>query len=205
MRRGYALTIRWSSSSAPRAARRAPSTRLTTATSRWHARPWGGSSSSACSSSSSPRPGTSTSRRRSRIDLLWRERPLPTFLEPRSSRTTTPSRSIFCATGASRPTRRCSSSAPTSSRTFCPGATRMESSSTSGWRWPLARATPRRSWRRCGRCWPDRIAWSSSRSRLVPASSRDIRARVARGEAVDGLVPPAVARLIVELGLYAGR
>ena len=40
---------------------------------------------------------------------------------------------------------------------------------------------------------------------LVPASSRDIRARVARGEAVDGLVPPAVARLIVELGLYAGR
>ena len=36
----------------------------------------------------------------------------------------------------------------------------------------------------------------------VEASSTDIRARVARGEPVDGLVPPAVARRIVELGLY---
>lgn len=36
----------------------------------------------------------------------------------------------------------------------------------------------------------------------VPVSSREIRARVARGEPVDGLVPPAVARLIDELGLY---
>jgi nicotinate-nucleotide adenylyltransferase len=36
----------------------------------------------------------------------------------------------------------------------------------------------------------------------VDASSTDIRARVARGEPIDGLVPPAVARRIVELGLY---
>lgn len=36
----------------------------------------------------------------------------------------------------------------------------------------------------------------------VPVSSRDVRARVARGEPVDGLVPPPVARLIAELGLY---
>lgn len=33
-------------------------------------------------------------------------------------------------------------------------------------------------------------------------SSRDIRARLARGEPVDGLLPPAVARLVAELGLY---
>ena len=36
----------------------------------------------------------------------------------------------------------------------------------------------------------------------VEASSTEIRARVARGESVDGLVPPAVAHRIVELGLY---
>lgn len=36
----------------------------------------------------------------------------------------------------------------------------------------------------------------------VPVSSRDIRARVARGEPIDGLVPPAVARLIAAEGLY---
>jgi nicotinate-nucleotide adenylyltransferase len=35
-----------------------------------------------------------------------------------------------------------------------------------------------------------------------PAASTDIRARVAAGEALDGLVPPAVARLIEERGLY---
>jgi nicotinate-nucleotide adenylyltransferase len=37
-----------------------------------------------------------------------------------------------------------------------------------------------------------------------PISSREIRERVARGEDVSGLVPPAVAALIEELGLYRG-
>jgi nicotinate-nucleotide adenylyltransferase len=36
----------------------------------------------------------------------------------------------------------------------------------------------------------------------VPVSSRDIRDRVARGESIDGLVPPAVAELIESLRLY---
>jgi nicotinate-nucleotide adenylyltransferase len=36
----------------------------------------------------------------------------------------------------------------------------------------------------------------------VPISSRDIRDRVARGEPIDDLVPPAVAELIRSLGLY---
>jgi nicotinate-nucleotide adenylyltransferase len=35
-----------------------------------------------------------------------------------------------------------------------------------------------------------------------PISSRDVRARVARGEPIDGLVPPEVAELIRKLGLY---
>jgi nicotinate-nucleotide adenylyltransferase len=35
-----------------------------------------------------------------------------------------------------------------------------------------------------------------------PISSSDVRARVARGEAIDDLVPPAVARLIEAKGLY---
>ena len=38
----------------------------------------------------------------------------------------------------------------------------------------------------------------------LPISSRDIRERVARGEDVSGFVPPAVARLISERGLYRG-
>jgi nicotinate-nucleotide adenylyltransferase len=38
----------------------------------------------------------------------------------------------------------------------------------------------------------------------LPISSRDIRDRVARGEDVSDLVPPAVADLISELGLYRG-
>ena len=38
----------------------------------------------------------------------------------------------------------------------------------------------------------------------MPISSRDIRERVARGENVRGLVPPAVAKLISERGLYRG-
>jgi nicotinate-nucleotide adenylyltransferase len=36
----------------------------------------------------------------------------------------------------------------------------------------------------------------------VPISSQEIRERVARGEAIDDLVPPAVADLIDSLGLY---
>jgi nicotinate-nucleotide adenylyltransferase len=36
----------------------------------------------------------------------------------------------------------------------------------------------------------------------LPISSREIRARVARGEPIDHLVPSAVAKLIEELGLY---
>jgi nicotinate-nucleotide adenylyltransferase len=36
----------------------------------------------------------------------------------------------------------------------------------------------------------------------VPISSRDIRDRVARGETIEELVPPAVAELIESLGLY---
>ena len=38
----------------------------------------------------------------------------------------------------------------------------------------------------------------------VDISSRDIRDRVKRGEDINGLVPPAVARLISEQGLYRG-
>lgn len=35
-----------------------------------------------------------------------------------------------------------------------------------------------------------------------PAASTDVRARAAAGESLDGLVPPAVARLVEERGLY---
>jgi nicotinate-nucleotide adenylyltransferase len=35
-----------------------------------------------------------------------------------------------------------------------------------------------------------------------PAASTDIRARIAAGEPLDGLVPAAVARLVAERGLY---
>ena len=38
----------------------------------------------------------------------------------------------------------------------------------------------------------------------LPISSRDIRERVARGEPIDGLVPPAVTELIDSLALYRG-
>ena len=37
----------------------------------------------------------------------------------------------------------------------------------------------------------------------VPISSSEIRARVARGEPIDDLVPPTVADAIARLGLYA--
>jgi nicotinic acid mononucleotide adenylyltransferase len=36
----------------------------------------------------------------------------------------------------------------------------------------------------------------------VPVSAREIRARLARGEPIDGLVPAVVARAIAENGLY---
>jgi nicotinate-nucleotide adenylyltransferase len=36
----------------------------------------------------------------------------------------------------------------------------------------------------------------------TPVSSTEIRERVARGEPIDALVPPAVAALVAELGLY---
>jgi nicotinate-nucleotide adenylyltransferase len=40
--------------------------------------------------------------------------------------------------------------------------------------------------------------------RAVPVSSSEIRERVARGESIDGLVPPQVASEIARLGLYSG-
>jgi nicotinate-nucleotide adenylyltransferase len=47
---------------------------------------------------------------------------------------------------------------------------------------------------------PDRVEFFEIEP--LPISSRDIRARVARGEPIDQLVPPAVAELIESLGLY---
>jgi nicotinate-nucleotide adenylyltransferase len=47
---------------------------------------------------------------------------------------------------------------------------------------------------------PDRIDFFEIEP--VPISSREIRDRVARGEAIDDVVPPAVAELIQSLGLY---
>jgi nicotinate-nucleotide adenylyltransferase len=47
---------------------------------------------------------------------------------------------------------------------------------------------------------PDRIEFFEIEP--VPISSREIRDRVARGEAIDDVVPPAVAELIELLGLY---
>jgi nicotinate-nucleotide adenylyltransferase len=47
---------------------------------------------------------------------------------------------------------------------------------------------------------PDRVGFFEIEP--VDVSSRDIRARVARGKTIDGLVPPAVAREIERLGLY---
>jgi nicotinate-nucleotide adenylyltransferase len=49
---------------------------------------------------------------------------------------------------------------------------------------------------------PDRVLFFEIEP--VEVSSSDIRARVARGEPIDDLVPPAVAREIVRLGLYRG-
>jgi nicotinate-nucleotide adenylyltransferase len=49
---------------------------------------------------------------------------------------------------------------------------------------------------------PDRVLFFEIEP--VPVSSSEIRARVARGEPIDGLVPPAVAAEIVGRGLYRG-
>jgi nicotinate-nucleotide adenylyltransferase len=47
---------------------------------------------------------------------------------------------------------------------------------------------------------PDRVLFFEIEP--LPISSRDLRERVARGEPIDGLVPAAVADLIVSRGLY---
>jgi nicotinate-nucleotide adenylyltransferase len=47
---------------------------------------------------------------------------------------------------------------------------------------------------------PDRVRFFELEP--VPIASRDVRDRVARGEPIDDLVPPAVAARIAELGLY---
>jgi nicotinate-nucleotide adenylyltransferase len=47
---------------------------------------------------------------------------------------------------------------------------------------------------------PDRVTLFETEPHDV--SSRDIRARVERGESIDGLVPPVVATEIARLGLY---
>ena len=47
---------------------------------------------------------------------------------------------------------------------------------------------------------PERVTFFTFDS--PPVASKEIRARVARGVPIDGLVPPAVADLIWDLGLY---
>ncbi len=49
---------------------------------------------------------------------------------------------------------------------------------------------------------PDRVVFFDIEPN--PAASSEIRARAALGEPLDGLVPVAVERLILERGLYAG-
>jgi nicotinate-nucleotide adenylyltransferase len=49
---------------------------------------------------------------------------------------------------------------------------------------------------------PDRVLYFDLEP--VRVSSREIRALAARGEPIDGLVPPAVAEAIARLGLYRG-
>ena len=56
--------------------------------------------------------------------------------------------------------------------------------------------------RRCRRRPPDRVLFFEIEP--VPVSSREIREMVARGEPIDGLVPPAVAAAIAEKALYRG-
>jgi nicotinate-nucleotide adenylyltransferase len=47
---------------------------------------------------------------------------------------------------------------------------------------------------------PDRVRFFELEP--VPIASREVRERVARGEPIDDLVPPAVAELIAKRGLY---
>ncbi len=47
---------------------------------------------------------------------------------------------------------------------------------------------------------PDRVAFFDIPP--TPVSSRELRARLARGESIEGLVPPAVGQLIERLALY---
>jgi nicotinate-nucleotide adenylyltransferase len=47
---------------------------------------------------------------------------------------------------------------------------------------------------------PDRVLFFEIEP--LPISSRELRERVERGEPIDGFVPPGVAKLISELGLY---
>jgi len=47
---------------------------------------------------------------------------------------------------------------------------------------------------------PDRVEFFEIEPR--PISSRELRARIARSEPIDALVPAEVARLVAELGLY---
>jgi nicotinate-nucleotide adenylyltransferase len=49
---------------------------------------------------------------------------------------------------------------------------------------------------------PERVAFFDLEPN--PVASRDVRARAAAGEPLDGLVPPAVAALIEQHGLYRG-
>jgi nicotinate-nucleotide adenylyltransferase len=48
----------------------------------------------------------------------------------------------------------------------------------------------------------DRVLFFESEP--VPVSSREIREKIARGEPIDGLVPPGVAAAIADEGLYRG-
>jgi nicotinate-nucleotide adenylyltransferase len=50
---------------------------------------------------------------------------------------------------------------------------------------------------------PDRVLFFDNEP--LPASSTEIRERAGRGEPVDGLVPPGVARMIDQQGLYRPR
>ena len=47
---------------------------------------------------------------------------------------------------------------------------------------------------------PDRVSFFEIER--VDLSSSEVRARVAHGEPIDGLVPPAVAAEVARLGLY---
>jgi nicotinate-nucleotide adenylyltransferase len=53
---------------------------------------------------------------------------------------------------------------------------------------------------RAGLAHPERVTFFDLEP--IPISSRDLRARVARGDPIEALVPPAVARVIEEVGLY---